>query len=273
MTLLGVFTLFAGTAMAGANEQTVLVTGATGRTGSIAYKLLQNMSQQENSTIAPPRGLVRNITKAREVLNCDKCDASEGIFIGDVSNSSLLPDEAFSNVDSVLVAVGIGAGATREEMTDVEWKGVEHQVQKLITNNDNSDLSNLHTVLISSMGTTYPNPLPFMGGKDLFYKLQAETFLGSCGISTTIVKPCGLDDKPGGQAQLIVGHDDTILTMTQSTISRADVAAVAVQAAISREDVIAHGNIRTDLCSSSKGVPTSDLDALLVSSTWPWQQQ
>lgn len=255
------------------HQRVVLVTGATGRTGSLAFKMLQNMSREENASVALPRALVRNATKAREILNCQKCDASEGIFLGDVSNITLLPDEAFSGVDAVLIAVGIGADATREEMTNVEWKGVEHQVQKLVENNNESQLIDLHTVLISSMGTSYPHPLPFMGGKDLFYKLQAETFLGSCGISTTVIKPCGLDDKTGGEAQLIVGHDDTILTVAQSTISRTDLAAVVVEAATSTTEFIAHGNIRTDLCASSKGSPTSDLEALLASSTWAWQQK
>ena len=109
---------------------------------------------------------------------------------------------------------------------NTEWHGVENQVRKLAMNN-NATKDNLRVVLISSMGTTYPDPPAFMGGKDLFYKLQvcvrchcnsqcqrhinasayptqyvipqcvfvlslqAETFLGSCGLATTVVKPCG----------------------------------------------------------------------------------
>ena len=74
-------------------QQVVLVTGATGRTGSLAYGQLLKMSQQPGATVARPRALIRNATGAQEILNCTKCDASEGVYIGDVSNATLLPDE------------------------------------------------------------------------------------------------------------------------------------------------------------------------------------
>jgi len=66
-----------------AGNPTVLVTGATGRTGQLVYKLLKEKG-------VPVRGLVRNATKARELLKCDKCDQSEGIFIGDVTQKENL---------------------------------------------------------------------------------------------------------------------------------------------------------------------------------------
>jgi uncharacterized protein YbjT (DUF2867 family) len=69
---------------AAAPATTVLVTGASGQTGSILYKLLR----------ATPgfsvRAMVRNTTKARAALGCDKCDPSEGIYTGDVTNVTTL---------------------------------------------------------------------------------------------------------------------------------------------------------------------------------------
>ena len=56
-----------------AAPSTVLVTGATGRLGSEVYKMLA--SQRGNSNV---RAMVTNLTKAKEVLGCTKCDASEG---------------------------------------------------------------------------------------------------------------------------------------------------------------------------------------------------
>ena len=63
---------------------TVLVTGASGQTGSILYKLLR---ATPGYTV---RAMVRNTTKARAALGCDKCDPSEGIYTGDVTNVTTL---------------------------------------------------------------------------------------------------------------------------------------------------------------------------------------
>ena len=51
-------------------DRPALVVGATGRTGSRTYLLLKKNG-------IPVRGIVLNATKARQVLGCDKCDASE----------------------------------------------------------------------------------------------------------------------------------------------------------------------------------------------------
>ena len=68
---------------AAAPATTVLVTGASGQTGSILYKLLR-------ATPGSVRAMVRNTTKARAALGCDKCDPSEGIYTGDVTNVTTL---------------------------------------------------------------------------------------------------------------------------------------------------------------------------------------
>jgi len=61
------------------NDQSriIVVTGATGRTGSLVY---ENLKKDPTFIV---RALVRNATTARERLNCTKCDASDGIFVGD----------------------------------------------------------------------------------------------------------------------------------------------------------------------------------------------
>jgi|AntAceMinimDraft_5_1070358.scaffolds.fasta_scaffold111426_2 hypothetical protein len=62
------------------------------------------------------------------------------------------------------------------------------------------------------MGTTDPNPKPFAGGPDLFWKLQAEAFLATSGLPFAVVKPCGLADGALGASRLVAGHDDYLLT-------------------------------------------------------------
>merc|ERR1712070_277171 len=103
-------------------------------------------------------------------------------------------------------------------------------------------------------GTSNPNPPPFEGGKVLFYKLQAEAFLASSGVSYTIVKPCGLLDKEGGKSELVVGHDDGFSPLVMmNAIPRADVASIIVAALMEKST-----GLRFDLCTKKMGTPTMD---------------
>merc|ERR1719336_2860684 len=78
--------LFAAAASQAAGLE-VLVTGATGGTGAALYRQLKAQG-------VGVRAFVRNATKAREVLGCSKCDASEGIFVGDVTSDDPLAEAA-----------------------------------------------------------------------------------------------------------------------------------------------------------------------------------
>ena len=87
----------------------------------------------------------------------------------------------------------------------------------------NADLSRMRVVFCSSMGTTQhdPPPPPREGGSLLFWKLQAEAFLLASGISSAVIKPCGLVNTPGGERTLLVGHDDTLLSTSPPIVPRA----------------------------------------------------
>ena len=147
----------------------VLVTGATGNLGSILFKQLKN-----DSRFAEVRASVRNLTKAKIVLGCVKCDPSEGIYLSDVTDAESL-DNATRGVDSLAIAVATGADAPESLMKAVEYHGVENQLRALATQNANS--SKLRVAFCSSMGTTYHYPPKMIGGKTLFWKLNAEAFL------------------------------------------------------------------------------------------------
>ena len=127
-------------------------------------------------------------------------------------------------------------------MRAVEFDGVENQAAALA--NQATDLSSVRVVLCSSMETTDPKPLPFMGGPVLFWKLNAEAFLGSSAIGSAIVKPCGIEGTYGRRGKhLNVGHDDKLVGTGHGAISRADVAAVMVEAVVQRSK-----DLRFDIC-------------------------
>ena len=250
----------AGAPAVGSREpptRTVLVTGATGRTGSLIY---QQLRATRGVSV---RAFVLSRADARGTLGCTACDASEGIFVGDVTDaSSLLAPMA--GVDSVACAVGVAAVSNDTLVKDVEWLGVENQVAALAQANPaEAGAGTLYFALISSMDTTL-DPQPVWSGKALFYKLQAEAFLQSAGVGFSIVKPCSLNDAPPGASDLQVGHDDRL--MGGKAVARADVAAVVATAVMLRAT-----GLRFDLCAAD-GAPTTDLPALLKRARWPWQQ-
>merc|ERR1711871_315886 len=219
-------------------SRVVVVTGATGRSGSIVYRLLKANPDFE------VRALVTNATTAKAVLNCSSCDSSEGIFLGDVTQPNTLTAPMTGATD-LAICVGLGMGATKDDMKNVDWKGVENQVAALASGRPTGTaVGDLRVALISSMGTTNPKPPSYEGGEDLFYKLQAEAFLMSAGVGFFIIKPCGLADGPAGKHELTVGHDDTNLGILFHSIDRADVAAVMVEALVERST-----GLRMDICS------------------------
>jgi uncharacterized protein YbjT (DUF2867 family) len=247
----------------GYNEKPkVVVTGATGGTGQLLYAQLK-----ADTRIGEVRGLVHSSSnakeKAKKALNCSACDASEGIYYGDVTNVSTL-NEAFKSVDTVAIAVGADFLSNKTLQKLIEFTGVENQVAALAASG--ADRDSLRVVLCSSMATTDPHPSPFEGGPILFWKLNAEAFLGNSGVGSTIVKPCGIEGTYGrGGKQLLVGHDDK-LPARAGAISRADVAAVMAEAVAQR-----YTDLRFDLCIGN-GPATTDLAKLIESAKYPWNQ-
>lgn len=261
-------TLLLGTAVAAAaaaQDDVFLVSGATGRTGSLIYS---SLAAAQAPGTAPVRALVRDLDTARSVLNCTACDASEGIYLGDVTDPATLV-AALAGVTRLAIAVGAPGDSTSDEQASIEWRGVQNQVAAMALQADRP-LAELRVALISSMGTTDPDPQPYMGGADLFWKLQAEAFLGTCGVPSYIVKPCGLSDDPGSARTLLVGHDDDILDTRPPTVPRADVARTMVHALTAPQCVAA--GLRLDLC-STKGEATEDLDALFQAGRWSWAER
>merc|ERR1711907_145150 len=242
-----------------ASAETVLVTGATGRTGSLVYAQLK----AAGLTV---KALVMNASKAASILDCGACTEKEGIFVGDVTVPASLPP-AMANVTRLVITsasvpeCGIRylgckypkGGAPK----DVDWIGNKNLVLAAIA------AGTQHVVLLSSMETTMPDTfLDKLGhGWILFYKLNAEAFLMSSGLAFTIVKPGGLTLDKGGN-QLFVGHEDGGFNGTSShEIARADVASVITQAC---KMPTLSTNTRFDLVADTKKPGTGDFKTLFA---------
>ena len=171
--------------------------------------------------------------------------------------------EPMKGMDTVAITVGY-EGKNSTLMKAVEFTGVENQAASLAQASGSAALADKRVVLCSSMATTDPHPLPFMGGPVLFWKLNAEASLQNMGIGSAIVKPCGIEGTYGrGGKQLLVGHDDQLPHMGE--ISREDTAAVMLEAVASRAS-----DLRFDLCVGN-GAPTTSLPKLLDDARYKWQ--
>lgn len=245
-----------------------VISGATGRTGALTYKLMKSRG-------VPVRALIRSAAKAKEVIGCDKCDESEGIFIGDITKPASM-DAVMQGAGGLIIATSAVPQCNPFPKcsypegaypVDIDFNGGKHQVEAFV-----KGAGGLKPVfLISSMGTTEPDSsLDKMGNGQIgFYKLNFEAFLMSSGLPYTIVKPCGLGGDAAAQDTLIVGHDDAEGWDLSIPVQRADVARVLAAAAQNPE---AAAGLRFDLC-SKKGEPTEDddLPALLKAAKYPWE--
>jgi len=249
----------------------VVISGATGRTGAHTYNLLKSHG-------VSVRAIVRNTTKAKEVLGCTKCDESEGIFVGDVTKPETLTG-AMQGAGTLIIltsAFPICASypsdckyAKGGYPIDVDFNGGKNQVQAFVKGAG----ALKPVIMVSAGGTTKPDTdLDKMGNGQIgFYKLNMESFLMASGLPFTIVKPCGLGEGEPAKQKLEVGHDDTEpWDLAYQQLARSDLARV-VAAVVEKPQAT---NLRFDLCSTNLGTPTPDADlpALLNSAKYPWQK-
>lgn len=220
----------------------VLVTGATGRTGSLVVKKLLNRSDEFEV-----KGFARSLEKI------EHCYGSEGygsegtidrFFVGDIRDRSML-EMAMEDCNALVILTsavpilkGIPQPGQRPEMEfaagempeAIDYEGQINQIEVA------KAAGVEHIVLVGSMGGTDPNHFlnKIGNGNILIWKRKAEQYLIDSGIAYTIIRAGGLLDQPGGKRQLVVGKDDLLFTHAPdgiaTSIPRSDVAEVVVNA-------------------------------------------
>lgn len=210
----------------------VLVTGASGRTGGIVFKLLKDDPNQFNVT-----GLVRSKDKASESLG-----STEGLVEGDITKPESL-ESAISGKDALVLLTSAiprmnppvegqppsfyyDAGGMPE---DVDWIGACNQIDIA------KKLGLSHIVFVGSMGSTDENnQLNKLGnGNILKFKRKAEVYLIESGVPYTIINPAGLLSEDPNERELVIGKNDELFSIFdrgQCGIPRADVARIVVSA-------------------------------------------
>lgn len=268
--------VLAATLCIAAEGRVVVVTGATGGTGSSVYLALK----AKGVTV---RGLVRNVTKAKHILGCRACDASDGIFVGDITQQNTL-GPAMAGADTLVITTGpayhckipslyIGCkfypGADPKTMA---WEGVKHQVSAFAISSGPA-FTKRHVILLSNDLTTVPNNFldKIDDGHGTFYALNGEAFAMSSGIPFTIIKPNGLNDGEAGKKEIIIAHDDqgwSPTNLNTEFISRADLTRLLVYATLNPEQT---KGLRFDVTSKQLGgTPTTDVSKLFSKAEFPW---
>jgi len=260
----------------GADSKVVLITGATGHTGSTVYLALK----AQGVTV---RGLVRNVTKAKQRLGCDKCDEAEGIFVGDITKPETLVT-ASTGADTMVITTGPAYHCTHPSVyigchfypgadpKTIAWQGVKNQVSAF-AGSKGPALADRHVILLSNDLTTVPDNFldKIDNSHGTFYALNGEVFLMSSGVPFTILKPNGLNDGEPGKKEIIVAHDDegwSAMDPNTEFINRADLARLLVYAALNPEK---SKGLRFDVTSKRLfGTPTKDVSKVFTAAKYPW---
>jgi len=259
-----------------AEGRTIVVTGATGRTGSSVYLALKSQG-------IDVRALVRDSQKAHDRLGCDKCDESEGIFVGDIKDPSSMSG-IMQGADGLVITTApaykctlpdIYVGCTYFEGAEpynISWLGVRNQVSAFASSSGPS-AADRHVVLMSNTLTTQPdNFLDKVGdGHGCFYGLQGEVYLLGSGVPSTIIKASGLSEGEAGKKEILVGHDDEAwnpVNPNVAYITRGDVSQLLAYAAIHPETA---KDLRFDVTSKNiGGTPTTDVATVFEKARLPW---
>lgn len=272
---------YAVRASAAGDRTAVAVTGAAGKTGALVVKkLLERKEKYE------PRAVVRDVKSKQTATQLGVPESS--VFVVDIATEGSKLKGAFEGAEVLVIATSAvpqiqplslipvlwAKYVSKQEGVrpafswkagqapkQVDWEGQKAQIDAA------KSAGVKQVILVSSMGGTQPDhPLNKIGdGCILKWKRKAEQYLVSSGLKYTIIHPGGLVDTPGGERELVVDVDDSLLNRETRNIPRADVAELVVQciglpAAMNRSvDVIC--------LPKGEGRPSDDLTGLLTAMT------
>lgn len=190
---------------------TVLVAGATGRTGRIIVDKLLD----QGYTV---RAFVRNPEKAEKLFG-----NTVEIAVGDVKAPQSIA-AAMPGARWVISAIGAGGSNSKTNLPEfVDFGGTKNLVEAAV----NAKVAQFIMISSRSAGKK-DHVLNQRYNNVLLWKLKGENVLRESGLHYTIIRPGGLRDEPGGVTTFAAFQTDTPSKLRM--IPRADVATVCVAA-------------------------------------------
>lgn len=195
-------------AEATADEYTILVGGATGRTG---FRIVQLLNQQGYRV----RGMTRNRQRAQETFG------SEIEWVeADVRDPDSLA-AAFNGVNKFINAVGTESRGRENTPEQVNYLGMISLVDAA------KSAGVTYFGLISSGGVTDAEAYIAQDRQDsLTWTFKGEEYLRASGLAYTVVRPGGMRDYPAGENGILLLQKEEF---GAGLITRSDVAAVMVE--------------------------------------------
>ncbi len=195
-------------------EKTILVAGASGRTGHYVIRHLKD----QGLTI---KSLTRNEERAIERWGEEYRDMNW--VEGDVRDADRMM-EIMGGVDMVISVVGSREREGPNGPEFVDYKGVVNLVDAAVAHNVE------HFVLLTALGASDPDhPLNKVLGNALTWRIKGEEHLRASGVTYTIIRPTGLVDAPTGEKGVSIVQGDKWKDIFRGTISRDDLALVFLE--------------------------------------------
>ncbi|CAJ1937870.1 unnamed protein product [Cylindrotheca closterium] len=243
------------------NTKKVLVTGASGQTGRLVLKKLEEDSRYE------PKALVRTEGSARRLVQSEINVPLEHMIISDIASPNFEKDlpSGLEGLEAMIVCTSAVPRISQRSLLkammlaplnlvrrkkpidfkSLQFKWKHNGYPEIVDYYGQIKQFNLakklgvkHVVLVSSMGVTDRSHFLNNVGKKsdgsgdgdiLVWKRKAERYLVESGLDYTILHPGGLVDGPGGVQQLELDVDDNMFAKYPRTcICREDLADLCV---------------------------------------------
>lgn len=203
----------------------VLVAGAGGKTGKLALKRMAAKPELFVALGAARTAESAAIVQAETGATCVPCNVTDAASVA----------KALEGVEALVVLTSAAPkpsadrksfGYSEDGMPEkVDWEGGRNLIDAA------KKAGTKHVVYVSSMGGTMPDHMlnKMGGGNILLWKRKAEMHLIASRVPYTVIHPGGLQDRAGGERELLVGVDDHLMSTDSKTVPREDVAEVVMQ--------------------------------------------
>ncbi len=201
-------------AQLGQSADRILVAGASGRVGRYVIAQLKAQGQEFDA-------LTRSRETAIERWGDDFADMHW--VVGDVRDAERMHTIMSGNTQ-VICVIGTRELKGPNSAEFVDYGGVVNLVDAALA------AGVKHFVLLTAIGVTDPtHPFNKATGGALEWRFKGEEYLRASGLSYTIVRPAGLQDRPAGEQALVIQQGDQWRPLLRSALSREDLALVLIE--------------------------------------------